>query len=537
MRTDLKKRTIWFMVAIIAALLGVQFAYSYKNSKTIIENIIKRREAESVKVNTLDIIRSLHELDMGLRGYALVPTEQIAAPYKIAHDRIDSVLNKLDSALSNQDYNMAEFYKMRDSIKSYFNLTKSMFELLNQDRKTEFVEILAKDYGYATWLQYQQFENKVNAFEDMLIDKANGNYLKALSKNYNAIIVLILLVVPTLLYTAYKTNKAYDVSVKLIQAQEEKNLLLQNQNETLERLVKQRMQEIEAQSEEIQSNIEAISRRNEQLEEAKKIIEQKNQIIEARNKGLGIEVEKQTQHLRQSNRELIRNINQLEQFSYTVSHNLRAPVARLMGLTKIIDYARSNDEILDIQKKIYDASHELDEILRDLVLTIEIKKEINNALVEISLDQAIRKTLNLFQDEIKDNQVSIKVLSEVKKIKSIAAYLESILHNLISNAIKYRNMNRVSRIEISSAYQGEWVEIKVKDNGLGIDLDRNKRDLFNFYKRFHFHVEGRGLGLFLVKSQVELLGGTIKVESEIDRGTTFIVRLRHNLNSEKPIET
>lgn len=203
-----------------------------------------------------------------------------------------------------------------------------------------------------------------------------------------------------------------------------------------------------------------------------------------------------------------------------------------MGLTKIIDYARNSDEISDIQKKIYDASHELDEILKDLVLTIEIKKEVNNALVEIWLDQAIRKTLKLFQDEIKNNQISISILSEVKKVKSIAAYLESILHNLVSNAIKYRHANRPSSIEISSAYQGEWVELRVKDNGLGIDLDRNKGDLFNFYKRFHFHVEGRGLGLFLVKSQVELLGGTIKVESEINRGTTFIVRLRHNLNSD-----
>jgi signal transduction histidine kinase len=208
-----------------------------------------------------------------------------------------------------------------------------------------------------------------------------------------------------------------------------------------------------------------------------------------------------------------------------------------MGLTEIIKYARDNEESYDIQKKIYDASQELDKILRDLVLTIEIKKEINEALVEISLDQLINKTISMFQDEIKSNIIDVVVSSEVKKIKTIAAYMESILHNLVSNAIKYRNTNRPSRIEILSTYMDELVEIRVKDNGLGIDLDRNKRDLFNFYKRFHFHVEGRGLGLFLVKSQVELLGGTIKVESEVDRGTTFIVRLRHNLESGESVLT
>jgi signal transduction histidine kinase len=100
----------------------------------------------------------------------------------------------------------------------------------------------------------------------------------------------------------------------------------------------------------------------------------------------------------------------------------------------------------------------------------------------------------------------------------------------VSNAIKYRSLKREPKIEITTDYNKEWVDIRVMDNGMGLDLDRNKRDLFNFYKRFHFHVEGRGLGLFLVKSQIELLGGTIQVESEVDKGTTFTVRLKHNLN-------
>jgi signal transduction histidine kinase len=531
MQRGLKGSFIWAVVFIIAGLLATLFIFSYRNSRFIDENLKARHQAQVVKLNTLDIIRSLHLMDLGLRGYALVSSDQIGSAYDSGRYRLGVILPALEKSLIAQNFNMPEFYQMKDSVDSYLNVAQTMFADLKQGKREEFLNLLKADYGYNTWSQYLRFSARITEFENAAIAQANQNYQAALRRNSFALIFLIILVVPTLLYTAYSTVKAYGTSEQLRQASEEKNKILANQNETLERLVKERTDEIAAQNEEIQSNLEAISRRNQQLEDAKKIIEQKNQIIEVRNKGLGLEVEKQTKYLRESNMELIRNINQLEQFSYTVSHNLRAPVARIIGLTEILKHADGKVEEENILNKIADASRELDQVMKDLMVTIEMKKEINNALVDIDVNDHIEKTLGLFNEDIVANNINIAVTLHAPNLKSVPAYVDSIFYNLMSNAVKYRNPGRPLKLEIATAYQKEWFVLTVKDNGIGLDVDRNKRDLFSFYKRFHFHVEGRGLGLFLVKSQTELLGGTIDVQSTVDVGTTFTVKLKHNLNS------
>jgi K+-sensing histidine kinase KdpD len=344
-----------------------------------------------------------------------------------------------------------------------------------------------------------------------------------------ALVFLIVLVVPTLIFTALSTVRAYGTWERLRQSEADKNRILLNQNVTLERLVSERTEEIATQNEEIRANLESISQRNEQLEEAKKIIEEKNRIIETRNKSLGLEVEKQTGNLRESNKELVKNINQLEQFSYTVSHNLRSPVARLIGLTNILQYITNPGETKDVMSKITASAHELDLVLKDLVRTIEIKKEINNSISTILVDEVVNKTISQFDEEIKTLGINLKIDLKARALHSIPAYLESILFNLVSNAIKYRNPVTPLVIQINTYYKAENFVLTVQDNGLGIDLDRNKREMFAFYKRFHHHVEGRGLGLYLVKSQVDLLGGTIDVSSIVGQGTTFTITLRHNM--------
>lgn len=113
--------------------------------------------------------------------------------------------------------------------------------------------------------------------------------------------------------------------------------------------------------------------------------------------------------------------------------------------------------------------------------------------------------------------------------------VNSILYNLISNAIKYRSADRQPVVEISSREENRFYVIDIKDNGLGIDLNQNKESLFKLYKRFHFHTEGKGLGLYLVKLQCEALGGSVEIESEMNRYTRFIVRLQKPVNIDRQI--
>jgi signal transduction histidine kinase len=131
------------------------------------------------------------------------------------------------------------------------------------------------------------------------------------------------------------------------------------------------------------------------------------------------------------------------------------------------------------------------------------------------------------EKEILETEASINEnFSRAPLIHTIKPYLDSILINLVSNAIKYRHPGRRPVIQIKSEKVENYICLSVRDNGLGLNLDLNKEKLFSLYSRFHHHVEGKGMGLYLVKTQVVSLGGRIEVESEIDRGTTFKIFLK-----------
>lgn len=125
-----------------------------------------------------------------------------------------------------------------------------------------------------------------------------------------------------------------------------------------------------------------------------------------------------------------------------------------------------------------------------------------------------------------ENAVSLSVNLEVKEIVSIKAYVNSILYNLISNAIQYRSPERSPVIQVSSYRTQDCCVIEVADNGLGIDLEKHRNDVFKLYKRFHTHIEGKGLGLYITKQQVEKLNGFLEVDSIPDEGTRFRVFLK-----------
>jgi signal transduction histidine kinase len=110
--------------------------------------------------------------------------------------------------------------------------------------------------------------------------------------------------------------------------------------------------------------------------------------------------------------------------------------------------------------------------------------------------------------------------------------MESIFYNLISNAIKYKHPGRKPVIGVKSQIQDDYVQIEIADNGLGIDLEEHKENLFSLYKRFHSHVEGRGVGLYLVKTQVTALGGKIDVKSKEGEGTVFTLWIRNDYSSD-----
>lgn len=128
---------------------------------------------------------------------------------------------------------------------------------------------------------------------------------------------------------------------------------------------------------------------------------------------------------------------------------------------------------------------------------------------------------------------NITITNEVNQdtaVKAIPAYLDSIVMNLITNAIKYSSEERNSYLKIQAEKTDKYIILKFIDNGLGIDLKKHEKKLFGMYKTFHNHADSRGIGLFITKNQIESMNGKIEVNSEINIGTTFKIYLEYEEN-------
>jgi signal transduction histidine kinase len=229
--------------------------------------------------------------------------------------------------------------------------------------------------------------------------------------------------------------------------------------------------------------------------------------------------------------ELTHRFNDMLQFNYIVSHNFRAPVANLIGLSElIITGDKSEDEKLQMTRFIQTSVLKIDAALKDLSLMLSFRSTVNiekEAILIPELIDNIADTLQI-QSEMSDMTFNVDIPDGADKINTAKTYLESVLYNLLSNALKYRSPSRKLAVSIQVRKTDKESIITLKDNGIGIDLDKNGKDLFGLYKRFHLMVEGKGLGLYMCKTQIETMGGTIKVESEIGVGTTFIIKLPAN---------
>ena len=522
-----KGYVIYAIVFVIALLILADTYLIYLNNRVITFNKSQQEKAEKIKVNTSDVMRSLHLLDLAVRSYAFVNNNHYKKAIEIANADKDAALQQLEASLKTQSYSIDKFYGLRDSIESYVALTRVMIDLIDKNKHQDFIKMLEIDPGYSVWLQYQEFSKEINEYEGEISTQAQLQYDQALNNTYILQIILFLIAVPTLGYTAYYANRTLAISERFRKSEEEKAVILSQQNQLLEKTVHERTREILAQNEEITAQNEEISSHNEKLMEAKKIIEEQNLVIQGKNEELVVEVDRQTQNLKQANSELIEHNNRLEQFAFVISHNLRAPMSRIIGLSSILDFTKEAKEVSDIVGLMMKSTQDLDQIIKDLTEILAIQKISAELMNEIQFDALLDSVTSTLEEDIKKTNARVASdFSKAKSITTIPAYMENIFYNLISNAIKYRHPDRQPLITIRSRELEEYVQIDVEDNGLGIDTETHKENLFGLYKRFHAHVDGRGLGLYLVKTQVTALGGKIEVKSQKGLGSIFSVQIK-----------
>jgi signal transduction histidine kinase len=324
-----------------------------------------------------------------------------------------------------------------------------------------------------------------------------------------------------------RTEKFEQDNTKLIEELNATNILLRSQKEEIEL----QNHEIMAQSEELQTN-------QDQLVEAMNIIEKQKEKLEGKNLDLESELILKNEELNETNDELVKHNNELRQFSYTISHNLRGPIARLLGLTQLINRQRDAiqiDEIFKMSELVNLSAFELDGLLRDLSKIIDIRNDIYRIRERVDLKEIVELIRQELKDQWKHVSTYSESLDENSDLYAIRPMVHSILYNLLSNAIKYRQIDKPLSLTVNSRKEGNYSVIEVSDNGLGINLELFKNDLFKMYKRFHMHTEGKGLGLYLVKVQTEAMGGRIEVISTPNRGSQFQVWIKNPMRVDDQI--
>ncbi|CAM4014764.1 CHASE3 domain-containing protein [Flavobacterium antarcticum] len=216
--------------------------------------------------------------------------------------------------------------------------------------------------------------------------------------------------------------------------------------------------------------------------------------------------------------------NQLNDFSSIISHNLRAPAANITMLIETYDENGGVEEAKTVFEMLKKVSQNLNETLNHLIDIMSLKATKKIEIDTVKFETVLNKTIENLQGEILHKDAVIKTdFSEAPIVNYPIIYLESIFHNLISNALKYAAPDRKPVLNISSQMIDGQIYLNVQDNGLGIDLNKYGSKLFGMNKVFHEHPDAKGIGLFMTKMQVERFGGKIVVKSEVNVGTIFTI--------------
>ncbi|MBF6639879.1 PAS domain-containing protein [Flavobacterium sp. J49] len=269
------------------------------------------------------------------------------------------------------------------------------------------------------------------------------------------------------------------------------------------------------------------------LEEMKIEIVKRSHEIQKMNNQLEQKVDERTNHLKEANETIKKNISilttqkkQLEDFCNIISHNLRAPLVNISMLAEMVAENSANDENSILLEKLHKATKNLNETFDELVESIQISQDTEVPSELIDLKSCTMNIIEGLQGEINKTEATIEMDFEAATTAFYPInYMKSILHNLVSNSLKYSSPERKPIIKIASKKIEDKLTISVSDNGLGIDLTKNKDNIFKIRKVFHNHPSAKGFGLFLTKSQVVALGGNIWAESTPDVGSTFFVEL------------
>jgi PAS domain S-box-containing protein len=238
------------------------------------------------------------------------------------------------------------------------------------------------------------------------------------------------------------------------------------------------------------------------------------------------DLQQSRQFMQQQQAELVKVNGHLETFVYTAAHDLRAPVANLLVLTKLLMGNPGTSQQGSLLEMMQQSVTLLDRTITGLVEVLEVQSTFHVAVQPVSLEAVLAGARQELGTGASGTPPTITAdFTACPRVSYIRAYLESIFRNLLGNASKYRSEERPLEIAITSGREGKFVTLAFSDNGVGIDLSRQGHKLFRPFSRLTTRGDGKGLGLYLIKNMVEKNGGNIRLDSTVGHGTTVTCHL------------
>lgn len=213
-------------------------------------------------------------------------------------------------------------------------------------------------------------------------------------------------------------------------------------------------------------------------------------------------------------------------FSYIVSHNLRSHAGNIKSIVRFLGLSKTEEEKKLLMDNLRIVSENFENTMLHLNEIVQINSNVNIYLEDLNLFEYSSKATEMLEEQIVAKAaIILNKIPDNFVIKYNPAYLESILYNFLSNALKYSSPERKPEIYLDAYWEQDRPVLVCKDNGIGIDLEKNGAKLFGMYKTFHGNKDAKGIGLFMTKNQVEAMHGKIEVESELGIGSSFKIYL------------
>lgn len=318
------------------------------------------------------------------------------------------------------------------------------------------------------------------------------------------------------LFTYYRRRYTFAVEQQLL-LEREKTDLQRNINDRLQHLLHEQLQAMQQQKEEIEAQNEELLQQSLQLSEQNRLIENQLEEIRMFNDDLQRRVDERTLELQRVNDALLRYTQQVEDYAFALAHNLRAPLARIMGLAHLLEQPGQPHEQMSIYQAMARAAKDADLVLKDLNEIISIRGQGIVPVRLVAVEPLVRRVLNVIE---RTYQIGYQLYPVYREplLPANEAYLEDILLRLFDNAFRYRNPAHELQLHIVVEKEDdEWFVFRIEDNGMGLDTNQYAAKLWHPYQTFH-SISGRGISLYLIKVKMEAIAGNVRIEGKRMKG-------------------